>query len=164
MRKITGMRTCAYRWVWGWALELHAFGVVLLRSMGGASCDPLFAGSWDGLNGMDWACSFLPSLLPRIVSLCDASASEMATRWTGHSLAMALLFLEVSLGSCWDFLPQSITPSRSARGVGLDGCIPEEYTHTHIPQITTLENTNCTGLRLKSIVSLLHYVGTICFR
>ena len=104
--------------------------MVLLCSMGGASCDPLFAGSWGGLDGMDWACSFLPSLPPCTVSLCDASALGMATRWTGHSLAMALLFLEVSLGSCWDFCPQSITPSRSARGVGLDGCAPEEHTHT----------------------------------
>lgn len=41
--KIAGMRTCECRWVWGRALELHAFGEVRLVPLGGARCDPIFA-------------------------------------------------------------------------------------------------------------------------
>ena len=63
LQKIAGMRTCTCRWVWVWALELHAFGVVLLCPMGGARCDPLFAGSleWTGWNGLSL---LLPSFFP----------------------------------------------------------------------------------------------------
>ena len=63
LRKIAGMLTCTCRGVWGWALELHAFGVVLLCPMGGARCDPLFAGSlgWTEWNGLSL---LLPSFFP----------------------------------------------------------------------------------------------------
>jgi hypothetical protein len=63
LRKIAGMLTCTCRGVWGWALELHAFGVVLLCPVGGARCDPLFAGSlgWTEWNGLSLVVrSFFP--------------------------------------------------------------------------------------------------------
>ena len=61
--KIEGMLACTCRGVWNWALELHAFGVALLCPLGGARCDPLFAGSlsWTEWNGLSL---LLPSFFP----------------------------------------------------------------------------------------------------
>ena len=43
------------------------------------------------------------------------------------------------------FAHKSIPPSRSARGVGLDGCTPEVYTHTHTLDLAlqNFRNINC---------------------